>query len=179
MTANGSTSAPSPASRRSKVLNWPDWLPEQKCGASHALRSFPQALKWVVEGWKCLEGPSQVGWPEMESLKGGVGVDWGSFLVVGVPDGNGFSGGWNTAMGNIEKWLLIKKIFNWPPGWSSFYIISWGRKKNKLHLGNWLGWENNWALACWQPQASWLPVVTIHQKPARRFRTAGLGHTLH
>lgn len=44
-----------------------------------------------------------VGWPEVGSLRGGVGVDWGSFLVVGVPDGNGFSGGWNTAMGSLRN----------------------------------------------------------------------------
>ena len=44
-----------------------------------------------------------VGLPEMERIKGGVGIHWGSFLVAGVPDGNGFSGGWNAATGSLRN----------------------------------------------------------------------------
>lgn len=48
-----------------------------------------------------------------------------------------------------------------------------------LIFGQLLGWGRNRALACLQPQVSWLCVVTTHQKPAKEAKTSGLGCTHH
>lgn len=115
-------------------------------------------LKWKMPhlwAWQRREGN---GWKlpawwrlNLKVLKEKGRGDWGCFLVVGVPDGSGsrcpFSclthqSAWREAPlgllerfhGQLEKWPLTEKIFNWQsllvaPGQYDFYNSGWGRKE--------------------------------------------------